>query len=352
MMSSTALDRLPKPSVSFASDNSSGALPEVLDALARANRGHVKAYGNDDITADAVRRFRDLFGANVEVLFVWGGTGANVVGLSTMLSASDAVICASGAHINVDEGGAAERFLGTKLISVATADGKLRPDDVLAHAWMLGDEHHVQPKVLSITQSTELGTLYTPNDVVALADVARTHSMFVHMDGARIANAAAALGDVRSFTIDAGVDALSFGGTKNGMMYGEAVVLINPALAARAKFLRKQAMQLPSKTRFIAVQFATMLTDDLWLRTAAHSNAMTRRLHDATSDILGVRFDRAPEVNALFPILPTGVIESLSNWCPFYPWDLSRSQARWMTTWDTAPTDVDRFAAGVRAAVS
>jgi threonine aldolase len=351
-MSSDALDRLPRPSVSFASDNSSGALPEVLDALARANHGHVKAYGNDDITVGAARRFRELLGADLEVLFVWGGTGANMVGLSTMLSASDAVICAAGAHINVDEAGAAERFLGTKLIGVDTADGKLRPDDVAAHTWMLGDEHHVQPKVVSITQSTELGTLYQPDEVAALAEVARAHAMYLHMDGARIANAAAVLGDVRSFTVDAGVDALSFGGTKNGMVYGEAVVLINPALVARARFLRKQAMQLPSKTRFIAAQFTAMLTDDLWLRTAAHSNAMARRLYEATANIPGVRFDRGPAVNALFPMLPAGAIETLSQWCHFYPWDLQRHEARWMTTWDTTAADVDRFAAGVRAVVS
>jgi threonine aldolase len=206
----------------------------------------------------------------------------------------------------------------------------------------------VQPKVISITQSSELGTVYSPDEIGALVELAHANDMYVHMDGARIANATVASGgDVRSITN--GLDVVSFGGTKNGMMYGEAVVFLNPSLARRAKFLRKQALQLPSKARFIAAQFGALLRDDLWLRTAAHANAMAARLYEATRDI--VRFDRAPAVNSVFPYLPHEAIEPLREWCLFYPWDVHADQVRWMTTWDTTPDDIDRFAAGVRAVV-
>ena len=348
---------LPPPSVSFGSDNSSGVLPEVLEALERANTGHVPAYGDDPYTARCVEDFRSLFGAPVEVLLVWGGTGANVVGLASMLRASDAVVCAAGAHINVDEGGAPERFLGAKLIDVATPDGKLGPDDVLSQLWATtgasGDEHHAQPRVVSITQSTELGTVYRPEEIGALGEVAHGHDMYLHLDGARIANATVALGcDLATFTSEAGVDVVSFGGAKNGMMYGEAVVFLNLELAQRARFIRKQAMQLPSKSRYIAAQFTALLSDGLWLRVAAHANEMAARLHAATTGIAGVVYDRVPEANSCFPYLPPGAIELLAQWCHFYAWDAPANQARWMTTWDTGSEDVDRFAAGVGAVLS
>jgi threonine aldolase len=341
------------PAVGFASDNAAGVLPEVMEALAAANHGHVPAYGYDPYTARCVEQFRALFDAPVEALAVWGGTGANVVALSSLLSASDAVVGVGGSHINIDEGGAPERFLGAKIIDIPSPNGKLTAEMVGAHLWMTGDEHHVQPRVISITQSTELGTLYSADEIAALGEFAHSHDIWLHVDGARIANAAAALGgDLAGFTTRAGVDVVSFGGTKNGMMYGEAVVFVNPALATRAKYLRKQAMQLPSKARFIAAQFSAMLTDDLWLRTGAHANAMAARLYAATVDIAGVRFDHQPAVNALFPFLPAGAHATLSQWCPFYVWDVHTDQVRWMTAWDTRPEDVDRFAAGVRASLS
>lgn len=345
------LAALPRPQTTFSSDNASGVLPEVMEALAAANRGHVRAYGHDPYTERCATKFRELFDAPVEVLPVWGGTGANVVSLACLLHASDAVVCVSGAHINVDEGGAPERFTGAKLIDVPSADGKLHPDDLWAQLWAIGDEHHAQPKVVSITQSTELGTLYTADEIAALAEVAHANGLYVHLDGARIANATAALGgDVRSFTIDAGVDVLSFGGTKNGMMYGEAVVFLDPALASRAKFVRKQAMQLPSKTRFISSQFSALLTDDLWLRSARHANAMSTKLFEATSSL--VRTDRPPAVNAMFPYLPDAVTEELAAWCHFYPWDVHTGQVRWMTAWDTTEADIDRFVDALRLVLS
>ena len=232
---------------------------------------------------------------SAEVLFVWGGSGANVLSLATMVGPAQAVVCTESAHINVDETGAPERFVGAKLIDVPTVDGKLRPEHVEAVTHALGNEHHVQPGVVSITQSTELGTLYTVDEVQALGEVAHRYGMTLHMDGARIANAAVALGaDVRSFTVDAGVDVLSFGGTKNGMMYGEAVVYLSPELARSARFVRKQVTQLPSKMRFVAAQFTALLRDGLWLRNAAHANGMATRLYDVVHDQDGVDLGGPP----------------------------------------------------------
>jgi threonine aldolase len=324
----------------------------VLDALARANDGHALAYGADHWTNRADTAFADLFDCPAEVLFVWGGTGANIVGLQALLTSYQAIICPAGSHIAVDECGAPERFIGCKLIDVATTDGKLRPDQVRAELHGIGDQHHVQPKVISITQSTELGTLYQLDEIAELAELAHANDMYLHLDGARIANATAALGiDLASFTSRVGVDVMTFGGTKNGMMYGEAVVFLDPQLARSARFIRKQAGQLPSKMRFVAAQFLALLTDGLWLQTAGHANAMATRLYEATRSLPGIGYDRGPEVNAVFPVLPPGVMERLSQWCFFWPWEPTRNQARWMTAWDTTADDVDQFARGVAAAL-
>lgn len=341
------------PSVTFASDNAAGVHPAVMAALAEANHGHAIAYGNDPWTLRLVEALRDRFGAPVEVLPVWGGTGANVVALACLLHASDAVLCTDSAHIHVDEGGAPERLTGAKLIDVPSSDAKLRPDDLRQYLGWIGVEHHSQPKVVSITQSTELGTLYTPDEVGALCEEAHRHGLFVHLDGARIANATAALGgDLRSFTIDAGVDVISFGGTKNGMMYGEAVVFCRPELAARAPYVRKQLTQLPSKARFISAQLLALLTDELWLVLAGHANAMTRLLYERTAGLAGLSYEHPPVVNGLFPTLPRSAIRTLQRWTPFYDWDEHRNQVRWMTAWDTRPADVETFAAGVRAVLT
>jgi threonine aldolase len=347
------VDLPPPPSVTFASDNAAAVHPAVMDALASVNRGHAIAYGNDATTRAMRDAMRELFGAPVEALPVWGGTGANVVALACLLRASDAVVCTESAHIHVDEAGAPERLAGCKLIPVPTADGKLRPEQLDPFVHWLGDEHHPQPKVVSISQSTEMGSLYTADEVRALADAAHRHGMFVHVDGARVANAAAALGgDLRSFTIDAGVDVISFGGTKNGMMYGEAVVFCGPELAENARAVRKQLAQLPSKARYIAAQFLALLTDDLWLRLATHANEMAALLATRLAEVPGVQLSRRPVVNSVFATLPPDAITALQEWCYFYMWDEGEHEVRWMTAWDTSPHDVETFAGGVRAVLA
>lgn len=344
----------PPPLRRFASDNNAGAHPAVLEAIARANEGHQLAYGDDPYTDETAARMRDLFGVReAETFLVWGGTGANVMALATMLSPAGAVVCAESAHINVDETGAPERILGAKLIDLPTPDGKLVPEQIESLAHFLGDQHHAQPSVVSITQSTEMGTLYSPDEVAALCDTAHRLGMTVHLDGARIANATAALGGdlaaLRSFTTDAGVDVLSFGATKNGLLYGEAVVYLNPALARSAKFVRKQVTQLPSKMRFVAAQINALLDDDLWIANALHANEMSTLLYSLVHDIPGVDMAGPPIVNSQYPTLPADRIRALQDWSFFYDWDVHAHQVRWMTAWDTTVDDVQAFAAGIRA---
>jgi len=346
----------PAPSRAFASDNAAGAHPEVLAALVAANDGHALAYGSDKWTEEAQGRFRDLFGPTSEAFLVWNGTGANVMALATMVHPADCVVCTEWAHIAVDEAGAPERALGAKLLTLPAPTAKLVPEQLEGLAHFQGVQHHAQPAVVSITQSTELGTVYTADEVAAICETAHRMGMVVHLDGARIANATAALGGtlaaLRTFTVDAGVDVVSFGGTKAGLMGGEAVVYLNPKLAQRAKFVRKMVNQLPSKMRFVAAQFNALLTDELWIRGASHSNDMATRLYEATRDIPGVEYDHAPQVNSLFPVIPAGAIAPLCEWCFFWDWDVSRNQVRWMTAWDTTQDDVDRFANGVRHLLS
>ncbi len=333
---------------SFASDNASGVHPAVMDALVAANHDHALAYGDDEWTARATAAFRSLFGAPVEVCFVWGGTGANVVGLQALLAPWDAVVCTAGAHIAVDECGAPEHFTGAKLLPVAGVDAKLTPEDVVASQVGRGDEHHSQPTVVSVTQSTEHGSLYTPAELRAIGEAAHGQGMRVHLDGARLANAVAALGcDVRKITIDAGIDVLSFGGTKNGMMYGEAVVFLDPALGANARFIRKQATQLPSKMRFVAAQFEALLADDLWVRNAAHANAMAVRLAEAVRDLPGITLTREPVVNSVFATLPPDALVRAQERSFFWLWDHARHEVRWMTSWDTTDDDIAAFTDGL-----
>jgi threonine aldolase len=337
----------------FASDNYAGVLPEVLEAIAAANSGHAVSYGGDEWTARVEELFRSHFGDEARSALVFNGTGANVVALQALTRPWEACVCASTSHLNVDECGAPERVAGLKLLPVDTPDGKLTPALVEPRLVRFGDEHAVQPRVVSITQSTELGTLYTVNEIRALADQAHEHGMLLHVDGARLSNAAAALEvPLRAITTDAGADAVSFGGTKNGLMLGEAVVFLRSGLGGEVAFLRKQSMQLASKMRFLAAQFEALLGDGLWLRTAAHANAMAARLAAAVRSIDGVTITQRVQANAVFALLPPGVAAALQERWRFYVWDETTGEVRWMCSWDTSPEDVDQFAADVAEAVA
>ncbi len=342
----------PAPQRDFSSDNAAGAHPAVIEAIVAANTGHAVAYGSDPWTAEALARFRDLFGPTSQAFLVWNGTGANVMALATMIRPADFVLCTEWAHITVDETGAPERALGAKIVPAPTADAKLQPEQIEALKRFQGDMHHAQPGVVSITQSTELGTVYTADEVAALCDAAHRLGMVVHMDGARLANATAALGGtvaaMRSFTVEAGVDVLSFGGTKAGLTGGEAVIFLNPALAERAMYVRKQVNQLPSKMRFVAAQFNALLEGDRWIHLAEHANAMSGHLFEATSHIDAVVHGSRPVVNSAFPTVPPEAIAPLQEWSFFWDWGVSGSQVRWMTAWDTTLDDVEQFAAGIR----
>jgi len=336
------------PVRSFASDNNAGIHPEILAAIAAANEGHVRAYGDDPYTARAVEAFRSQFGPATEVFFVFNGTGANVLGIQALVRPHEAVICADLAHINVDECGAPERFTGCKLLGVAAPDGKLTVAAIATRLRGIGDQHHVQPRIVSISQSSEYGTVYTPAEIRTLADFAHAHGLLLHMDGARISNAAAALDlPLRAVTADAGVDVLSFGGTKNGLLGGEAVVFFEPAHAERFRFIRKQGMQLSSKMRFVAAQFEALIGTDLWLRSARHANAMARRLGDGLRRIPGVTVTQPVDANAVFAILPRGSVPALQAEAFFYVWDEPRDEVRLMASFDTTEDDVDRFIAAV-----
>ena len=334
---------------SFASDNNSGVHPEILKAISAANDGHVVAYGDDPYTERAVALFRKHFGKQVEVFFVFGGTGANVLGLKAATEPYHAVVCAETAHINVDECGAPERFTGCKLLDVATSDGKITPEHVKPFLDHIGFEHHVQARVISISQSTEMGTVYTPRELKTLSSFAHKNSMLLHMDGARIANAAASLRiDLRKITTDLGVDILSFGGAKNGMMFGEAVVFFDPKLAVGFKYLRKQGTHLPSKMRFISAQFEALLAKDLWRRNAEHSNRMAQLLAAELAKLPQIKFTQKVESNGVFAILPKKYIPLLQKKYFFYVWNEQTSEVRFMTSFDTTEDDIKDFVRLVR----
>jgi threonine aldolase len=337
----------------FASDNYAGVLPQVLEAIGAANSGHAVSYGGDEWTARVEELFRSVFGDAARAALVFNGTGANVVALQALTRPWEAVICAATAHLNVDECGAPERVAGLKLLAIDTPDGKLTPSLVEPRLVRFGDEHAVQPRVVSITQSTELGTLYSVDEIRRLAELAHSHGMLLHVDGARLSNAAAALGlPLRALTTDAGVDALSFGGTKNGLMLGEAVVFLREGLGEEIAFLRKQSMQLASKMRFLAAQFEALLSDDLWLGSATHANAMAARLAAAVGGIPGVAITQKVEANAIFALLPPEATAWLQERWRFYVWDANTGEVRWMCSWDTTEEDVDAFAEDVRRAVT
>ncbi|MFJ4414706.1 threonine aldolase family protein [Streptomyces sp. NPDC088925] len=346
----TATRRHHDPAIrGFASDNYAGAHPEVLAALAVANGGHQVAYGGDAYTEHLQVIMRDLFGPRAEAFPVFNGTGANVVSLQAVTDRWGAVICADSAHIHVDEGGAPERVGSLKLLTVPTPDGKLTPELIDREAYGWDDEHRAMPQAVSITQSTELGTLYTPDEIAAICAHAHERGMKVHLDGSRLANAAAALGvPVKAFTTDAGVDLLSFGGTKNGMVFGEAVVVLDPDGIRHMKHLRKLSMQLASKMRFVSAQFEALLADGLWLRSAAHANAMAQRLAAGVRGIDGVEILYPVQANGVFARLPHEVTERLQKRYRFYYWDEAAGSVRWMCAFDTTADDVDGFLAALR----
>jgi len=343
------------PSRMFASDNVAGAHPLVLDALVSANAGHVLAYGNDPFTRRAEIAFNEVFDRDVRTLFVYGGTGANILALASLLQPAESVLCTNWSHINVDETGAPEKILGAKLLDVPCADAKLTPEQIRGAAHARGNPHHAQPAVVSLTQPTELGTLYTPAEVRAICETAHELDMLVHMDGARIVNAAVALGAsakaLRSFTIDAGVDVLSFGGVKAGLMFGEAVVFFNTGLASRVEYIRKQVGQLNSKMRFVSAQYVEFLQNDLLFKLATNANTMALALYEKTRHHKSLGLTTPPVVNSLFPTIESQVATALRDWTFFWDWDVANNQYRWMTAWDTTLEDVDLFAEGVSQAL-
>jgi threonine aldolase len=334
----------------FASDNNAGVHPEILKAMAAVNEGHVIAYGGDPYTEKAETEIRKVFGEETRVFFVFIGTAANVLGLSSLTQSHQAVICPESAHINVDECGAPEKFTGCKLLTCVTPDGKLTVDMIASHMHGIGFEHHVQPRVVSITQATELGTVYSIEEIKEIADYTHAHNMLLHMDGARISNAAVSLNcGLREMTVGAGVDVLSLGGTKNGMMYGEAVVFFNKELCQDFKYRRKQGMQLASKMRFIAAQFNAYLENELWHSNALHANLMAKKLHAAVKDIPGVKLTRRVESNAVFAIISPHIIPALQEQFFFYVWDEETSEVRWMCSFDTTEEDIESFASLLRS---
>ena len=336
----------------FASDNWAGVHPEVLAAMAAANVGHVPSYGADPYTRDAVARISAELGGDPEVFLVFSGTAANVLCLQSMVQAHQAVICAETAHAYTSECGAAEKHIGCKLLTVPSPHGKITVPGIREHLNHIGNEHHVQPRAISITQATEYGTVYTPQEIRAIADFAHSHSLLLHMDGARIFNAAVSLDvPLKAITSGAGVDALSFGGTKNGLVAGEAVVFFKLALADDFEFKRMQGMQLSSKMRFIAAQFNALLTNDLWKSSATHANRMAQLLAGELAGIKGVTLTQQVQANEVFVTLPQEIIPKVQERWPFHVWNEATWEARLITSFDTAETDVTDFAALVREAI-
>ena len=340
------------PRRSFASDNNAGVHPEVIEAIAAANDGHVVAYGDDPFTARAVKVFQKHFGKDIAVYFVFGGTGANVLGLKAITSSYEAVVCAETAHINVDECGAPEKFTGCKLLSIRTPDGKIRVEQIRPFLHGVGFEHHVQPRVISVSQATEMGTVYTKSELKTLARFAHDHNMLLHVDGARIANAAVSLNaSLKDITVAAGVDVLSFGGAKNGMMYGEAVVFLNKKFGDGFKYIRKQGMHLPSKMRFISAQFEALLSGDLWRRSASHANRMARVLAGELEKVPGIKLTQPVEANGVFAVIPEKFIPALQKKYFFYVWNEEISECRFMASFDTTEEDVHDFVSLVRKTI-
>jgi threonine aldolase len=330
----------------FASDNNSGIHPKILKAIEMANVGHAVGYGDDIYTEKAKTLFRKEFGNETEVFFALTGTGANILSIQTLCHSFNSVLCAETAHIHIDECGAPEKFTGSKLIPIPSSNGKVVPEELVKKLHGFDFEHHSQPGLLSISQVTEMGTVYTVEEIKVLARIVHELGMYLHMDGARISNAAVSLGlNFREFTKDAGVDLLSFGGTKNGLMLGEAVLVFNPTLAKHTKYYRKQAAQLYSKMRFVSTQFVPYLQEEIWKTNAKHSNDMARLLADLISGINAIKITQKVEANGVFAILPKEIIPLIRKEYFFYDWDESKGEVRWMTSFDTTEDDVQNLVA-------
>ena len=327
----------------FASDNNAGVHPQILEALVKVNEGHVVGYGNDIYTQKAITKFEEIFGQDIDVYFVFNGTGANTLSISTLTRTFNSIITPSTAHIIVDECGAPEKLTGCKLIPVETNNGKITPDQISKYLHGFDFEHHSQPKLISISQVTELGTVYTPVEIKSICDLAHKHNMYVHMDGARIANAAVSLNlPFKAFTRDVGIDVLSFGGTKNGMMMGEAAIFFNKKLSKDTKYLRKQSAQLFSKMRYVGAQFLAYFENELWKTSATHANKMAELLAERVSK-LGVEITQKVQANGVFAIIPDDIRDQLQKEYFFYSWDENRHEVRWMTSFDTTEEDIIGF---------
>lgn len=332
----------------FASDNYSGIHPEILEAIQHANNLHDISYGADQFTQQANKQFESLFGP-VKVLYAFNGTGANVIALKCCTLPFHSIVCTESAHIHVDECGAPVQSTGCTLIPLKSAGGKLTPEMICPLLKVKGNVHHNQPKVISISQSTELGTVYSLQELKTLCEFAHANDMYVHLDGARISNAVAALGvDFKTATVDCGIDIMSFGGTKNGLMIGEAVLIFNDKLKINADYFQKQSTQLFSKNRFIAAQFSALLTNDLWLRMASHANRMAQMLATEISVIPEVKITRSVDANAVFAIIPEKAIDQLQKIYPFYIWDENTLELRWMCSFDTTTEDIMNFVSALK----
>lgn len=334
----------------FASDNNSGIHPAILKAIKTANTGHVVGYGDDRYTEEAKKLFKSEFGEETEIFFTLTGTGANILSIQSLCQSFHSIICTETAHIHSDECGAPEKFTGSKLIPIPSSNGKVSPSELLKKLHGFDVEHHSQPGMLSISQVTEMGTVYSADEIKELAGIVHQHGMYLHMDGARIANAAVSLGlNFRAFTKDAGVDVLSFGGTKNGLMLGEAVLIFNPELAKNTKYYRKQAAQLYSKMRFVSVQFIPYLRDEIWKANAGHANRMAQMLAGLVSEIKAIRITQKVDANGIFAILPREIIPLIRKEYFFYDWDESKGEVRWMTSFDTMEEDITSLVALLKA---
>jgi threonine aldolase len=328
----------------FGSDNHSGVHPDIMKAIDSVNSGYALAYGDDEYTSRAIEKFKDHFGKEIDVYFVGNGTAANILGLMSITDSFNSIYCAETAHMNVHECCGPEKFTGCKLTVIPTSDGKLTAELLKHYLTGFGDPHMAQPKVVSITQSTECGTVYTEDEIKNLSKFTHKHKMLLHMDGARLSNAAASLDvSLRTITKDAGVDVLSFGGTKNGIMFGDAVVFFDKKLSKNFEFIRKQGMHLTSKMRFISAQFESLLSNDLWLKNAKHANEMAQFLYNEVKDIPKIKITQKVQVNAVFASLPINIIKNIQKNYQFHIFNKERSEVRWMCSFNTTKKDVMEF---------